>query len=58
MELLNRTYDGEEMCDIDRDVNECFDHHFNPDVLKIPTIDGGFPAGRFRVVVTWENENT
>lgn len=57
MELLNITYDGEEICDIERAVKECFDHRFNPDILKIPTIEGGFPTGRFKVIVTWENEN-
>ena len=54
MEILSKTYDGESMCDIDRDVSECFDHHFNPDVVKIPVDKHGFPKGAFKVVITWE----
>jgi hypothetical protein len=53
MELLNKEYDGESLSDINRDVTECFDTRFSPDVIEIPVDEHNLPKGIFKVVITW-----
>jgi hypothetical protein len=53
MELLNKEYDGESLSDITRDVTECFDTRFSPDVIEIPVDEHNLPKGIFKVVITW-----
>jgi hypothetical protein len=54
--LLNKTYDGESVVDIGRDVSEAFDKRFTPEIGKIPQDEYGIQLGTFRVTITWEPE--
>lgn len=49
-ELLNKEYSAEELCDIERDVAECYDK------LTAEPDEYGFVPGNFKVVITYEEE--
>jgi hypothetical protein len=52
MIIFEKVYDGESICDIDRDVSEAFDQRYNPVLKDIP--DGPyFPNGTFTILITW-----
>ena len=53
MLILNKTYSGEEICDIDRDVSEMFNEEYDPTVAQIPKDEHGFHKGTFKVKVEW-----
>jgi hypothetical protein len=55
--LLDKTYDGESICDAERDVYEAFIEDFTPAVSGIPSDDLGFQTGTFKVTVTWEPDD-
>lgn len=58
-EIFQKEYDGESICDIQRDVHEAFDSRFNPLVAQIPQDEFGFQQGTFTVTITWcPDENT
>jgi len=48
--LLNKTYYAEDICDIDRDVSECYE-----DEIPGASYDeeAGWPKGKFVVTVTY-----
>jgi hypothetical protein len=52
--LLEKTYDGESMIDVSRDVREAFMADFTPEAGSIPSDTFGFYKGTFKVTVTWE----
>jgi hypothetical protein len=56
--LFEKSYDGENIVDLSRDISECFDQRFNPVAAEIPEMEGspGFWAGKFTVTVTWAPE--
>jgi len=54
--LLNKTYSGEELSDVDRDVSEAFDGDLTPDANDIPVDEHGFATGVFSVRITWSPE--
>ena len=58
-DLFTKSYDGESIVDIYRDVSECIDERFNPIVSRIPEMPGfpGFADGKFTVTVTWEPDS-
>lgn len=57
MIIFERVYDGEGLCDVDRDVVECFCPGFNPLVENIPQDKFGFQCGTFKVTIEWEPED-
>lgn len=53
MIILDKTYDGESIADIERDVSEMFNEEFDPTIATIPRDANGFMKGTFGVIVTW-----
>lgn len=53
MELFNRKYCGEELCDVERDVSDALDSTFNNTLKDIPMEDD-MHTGTFTVTITWE----
>lgn len=56
MNIFEKEYSSEELCDLSRDIYECFDPQFNPVVNVIPVDEYGFHKGSFVVTVRWEKE--
>lgn len=56
MELFKKVYDGESLCDLDRDVSEAFQEDFNPLVGTLPKDEYGIQRGIFTITITWEPE--
>lgn len=53
MIILDKTYDGESIVDIQRDVHEMFNEEFDPRIETIPRDQYGFMKGSFKVTVEW-----
>lgn len=53
MELFKKTYDGESIVDLFRDVSEAVSEPFNPKLHSIPKDEFGFQQGEFIVTITW-----
>lgn len=53
MIVLDKTYDGKSIVDLDRDVSEMFNEEFDPRIETIPRDQHGFMKGSFRVKVEW-----
>ncbi|HCQ0858540.1 TPA: hypothetical protein OGU99_000466 [Escherichia coli] len=58
IEIFKKEYDGESICDIQRDVHEAFNSRFNPLVAQIPQDEYGFQEGTFTVTITWSPDET
>lgn len=56
--LLNKTYDGESICDCHRDFSEAFDERFTPENAQITQDEHGFAEGEYRVTVQWHPKKT
>lgn len=56
MEIFNKVYDGESLCDLSRDVHEAFEEDFNPAIVLVPKDEHGFHLGTFKVTVEWVPE--
>ena len=56
MRVFEKKYDGEEICDIERDMAEAFDAVFNPLVADIPQDKNGIQKGTFKVTIEWQPE--
>jgi hypothetical protein len=56
MFILNKTYSGESIVDLDRDISEMFDEEFDPRIETIPRDEHGFMKGSFKVTVEWVPE--
>lgn len=52
--LFNKTYDGESIVDMYRDVTESIDSRYNNLVDQIPQDKYGFQLGDFEVTITWK----
>lgn len=52
-----KSYDGESLYDVSRDVGESFEAGYNPIMKTIPVDEHGFQKGRFTVSVLWHGEN-
>lgn len=50
---FHKEYDGENICDVARDIMESFDDRFNPEVKDIPVDENFIQEGRFIVTVQW-----
>lgn len=55
--IFDKLYDGESICDVQRDITECFDERYNPLTSDIPVDEHGFQTGTFRIQVTWVPDN-
>lgn len=53
MIILEKTYYGESIVDLERDVSEMFNEEFDPTVATIPKDEHGFHKGEFKVTVEW-----
>jgi len=53
MLVFDKTYDGESLCDLERDVVESLDSRYNPIVDQIPQDKHGISKGVFKVTITW-----
>lgn len=53
MKIFEKTYDGESIVDINRDVSEALQDDFNPLMENIPSDDHGFAFGNFKVTIEW-----
>ena len=53
MELFKKTYDGESIVDVVRDISEAFDKDYNPPAAAIPQDKYGFQQGEFIVTIEW-----
>ena len=55
MKLFEKTYDGQSIVDLGRDMDELFDEAYNPELITIPVDENGFMAGVFIVTVRWQD---
>lgn len=54
--IFNKEYDGESICDVQRDVIEAFSTDFNKEIIEIPVDEYGFQKGTFVVSIKWMPE--
>lgn len=54
--IFEKDYDGECLCDLERDIVESLSDQYNPIMCKVPCDDWGFPKGTFKVTIEWSNE--
>lgn len=53
LDILKKTYDGESIVDLGRDIHEMLNEEFDPRVALIPKDEYGFHKGSFQVTVRW-----
>lgn len=53
IQLHLKSYDGESLYDLTRDVSEAIDADFNEEINKIPVDEHGIQKGTFVVSITW-----
>lgn len=53
MNIFEQKYDGESLCDVDRDISEAFDTEFNPMLENVPQDKYGFKLGTFTIKIEW-----
>jgi len=54
LEIFNKTYDDELLCDYSRDIHEAFDSSFNELIKELPEPDEhGFNKGTFTFTITY-----
>lgn len=53
MIIFEKTYDGESLYDLSRDIAEAFEEDSNPLVKEVPLDEHGFHKGNFKVTVEW-----
>lgn len=54
--IFEKTYDGESLYDLDRDVAEALDSRYNELTKQIPQDQWGICQGEFRVIIQWTSE--
>lgn len=54
--IFSKTYDGESLYDLGRDIHEAFEDDFNPAIKVAPKDEYGFHKGTFTVKVEWQAE--
>ena len=57
MKIFKKEYCAEQLCDVERDVSECFEPDFNPIVKNIPVGKDGFTEGTYTITIEWEATN-
>lgn len=53
MIIFEKKYDGESLCDLQRDVDEAFQEEYNAVMEQVPTDKYGFHQGKFTVTIEW-----
>ena len=56
MILFEKEYDGESMCDMDRDLCEAFIEAYNPEMKQVQRDQYGFCKGTFKLTIEWESD--
>ena len=56
-EIFRQDYDGESIADLGRDLSECLDERYHPEVKDIPSDEYGFAKGTFTVVIRWQSDH-
>ena len=51
--IFEKNYDGESLCDIDRDVCEAISGEYNDKIKQLPVDQHGFTSGYFKVTIEW-----
>lgn len=51
--IFSKTYDGNSLCDLGRDVEEAWEGEYNEAVRAIPVDEFGFPTGQFVLTIVW-----
>ena len=54
MIIFEKVYDGESICDMDRDICEAFLERYNPEMKEVPRDEYGFCKGTFTLKVEWK----
>lgn len=57
MLVFDKHYDGESLCDLERDIVEALDSRYNPIVDDIPQDKHGISKGTFEVIIKWVNDD-
>ena len=52
--IFEKEYDGESICDVERDMLEVFNPEYNDEINDIPTDEHGFTLGTFKITITWD----
>lgn len=51
--VFHKEYDGESICDVERDVLESLSETYNPMISEIPVDENFIPQGKFIVTIQW-----
>lgn len=54
MILFCKGYDGESLCDLERDISEGLQGDYNALIHSIPVDEDGIMKGYFKVIIEWE----
>jgi len=54
--LLEMDYYGEGIIDMERDLSEALDPHFNGAAEDVPADEHGIAKGKFRLTLVWSEE--
>jgi len=54
MEVFNKKYDGDSICDLSRDIHEALDGRYNDKINEIPVDAYGFFQGTFTLRIEWK----
>ena len=55
--VFTETYNGESICDINRDVSEAMDEHYNGAMKAVPVDEYGLSLGTFTITITWNGDS-
>jgi len=55
-QIFQKSYDGESIVDLGRDIFEALDPRFNEPAAVIPSDEHGFSLGTFKVTIEWTPE--
>ena len=57
MQIFKRSYDGESLYDLERDISESVMPDFNPKVKDIPLNEWDMLSGEFTVTIEWVKDD-
>lgn len=53
IKIFEKSYDGESLWDLGRDVEEAVSEEYNDKMKELPVDQHGFTAGMFKVTIEW-----